>query len=154
MQSHASAYYFVATHPSLNPGCCASRHKRLCNGPSAAGSGCGGGGPNPARPAYLYRLGQSLIIVQMTNPMPCIFVQVLLTIHAAVPPGMSAFAHPAMAQALHAAGVEGEVRNLLLDARSTYRKKGGVPAASIEVALKLARLTAFLRGGSGKDVQQ
>ena len=32
--------------------------------------------------------------------------------------------------------------------------QGGVPAATIEVVLKLARLTTSLRGGAGKDAQQ
>jgi len=37
--------------------------------------------------------------------------------------GVRAFAHPAVAEALQAAGVEGEIKGLLSDARATYQKK-------------------------------
>jgi hypothetical protein len=36
---------------------------------------------------------------------------------------MDTFTHPTVAQALRDAGVEGEVRGLLLDARAAYQKK-------------------------------
>lgn len=52
-----------------------------------------------------------------------------------------------MWDALRSSGCEAELRDLLADARGAYKKRGGVPALSVELHLKLARLVAGLRGG-------